>query len=223
MVSLSQSIPWKCRERSAIADNNRPFVGFQASAVSEDAQVTHDSSAGAFKENTCDSQEATPVSFGGHLSRSPPNACPGEFPTSIHNNSEAGIDRDVQLLRQDIRSQVKQLIAANLKLTDTEATKFWPVYDRYTADLAKINDQRYALIKEYSDEWGTMSDDQASDLARRYLVLDEEVAQLRTKYLSVFNQAVPGTRVATFFQLDHRIQEMIDLQLASHLPLVREQ
>jgi hypothetical protein len=138
-------------------------------------------------------------------------------------NSDAGIDRDVQLLRQDIRSQVKQLIAANLKLTDTEATKFWPVYDQYTADLAKINDQRYALIKEYSDEWGTITDDQASGLARRYLALDEQAAQLRTKYLPVFNQAVPGTRVATFFQLDHRIQEMIDLQLASHLPLVREQ
>jgi hypothetical protein len=144
-------------------------------------------------------------------------------PAQSNDNSEAGIDRDVQLMRQDIRSQVKQLIAANLKLTDTEATKFWPVYDQFTADLAKINDQRYALIKEYSDEWGTMTDDQASSLARRYLALDEQVAQLRTKYLPVFNQAVRGTRVATFFQLDRRIQEMIDLQLASQLPLAQEQ
>jgi hypothetical protein len=144
-------------------------------------------------------------------------------PAQSTTNSEAGIDRDVQLLRQDIRSQVKQLIAANLKLTDTEATKFWPVYDQYTADLVKINDQRYAVIKEYSDEWGTVNDDQALSLARRYLALDEQVAQLRTKYLPIFNQAVPGTTVATFFQLDHRIQEMIDLQLASQLPLVQEQ
>ena len=126
------------------------------------------------------------------------------------------------MLRQDIRSQVKQLIAANLKLTDTEATKFWPVYDQYTADLVNINDQRYALIKEYSDKWGTLTDDQALSLAGRYLALDGQVAQLRTKYLPVFSQAVPGTRVATFFQLDRRIQEMIDLQLASHLPIVQK-
>jgi hypothetical protein len=144
---------------------------------------------------------------------------PGQSTT----NSEAGIDRDVQLMRQDIRSQVKQLIAANLKLTDAEATKFWPLYDQYASDLAKINDQRYAMIKEYSDQWGTMTDDQASDLARRYLALDEQVGQLRAKYLPVFNQAVRGTRVATFFQLDRRIQEMIDLQLASQLPLAQEQ
>ena len=52
-------------------------------------------------------------------------------------------------------------MAANLKLSDTEATKFWPVYDRYAADLIKINDQRYALIREYADHWGIMTNDQA--------------------------------------------------------------
>jgi len=47
-------------------------------------------------------------------------------------------DQDIALFRQDIRSQKKQLIAANLALTDTEATKFWPLYDQYTAELTKI-------------------------------------------------------------------------------------
>ena len=65
---------------------------------------------------------ATP-SFGWHLSQSSPNTCPGDHPTPI-TNSNAAIDRDIQLLRHDIRSQLKQLIAANLKLTDTEATKY---------------------------------------------------------------------------------------------------
>jgi hypothetical protein len=206
-----------------MADNNRPFVGFQAWAVSGDAQVTHDSSAGHSRRILVTVKMLLLLVFVGTCLDHPRTLAQAASPAQSTANSEAGIDRDVQLLRQDIRSQVKQLIAANLKLTDTEATKFWPVYDLYTADLAKINDQRYALIKEYSDEWGTMTDDQASSLARRYLALDEQVAQLRTKYLPVFNQAVPGTRVATFFQLDHRIQEMIDLQLASHLPLVQEQ
>ena len=88
-------------------------------------------------------------------------------PTLSTMNSAAGIDRDIQLLRLDIRSQKKQLIAANLKLTDAEATKFWPVYDRYTADLVKINDEKYAVLKEYADEWATMTDTQAIDLAKR--------------------------------------------------------
>jgi hypothetical protein len=129
----------------------------------------------------------------------------------------------IPLLRQDIRAQTKQLIAVNLKLSESEAAKFWPVYDRYTADLVKTNDQRYALIKEYVDLWGTMTDDQALSLAKRSGALDEQIAQLRTTYLSTFSQVVPGTKVATFFQLDRRIQQLIDLQLASRLPLVEEQ
>jgi hypothetical protein len=47
--------------------------------------------------------------------------------------------QDVDLLRKDIRSKKKQLIAANLKVKEAEATKFWPSYDQYTQEL--INDK----------------------------------------------------------------------------------
>jgi alkanesulfonate monooxygenase SsuD/methylene tetrahydromethanopterin reductase-like flavin-dependent oxidoreductase (luciferase family) len=87
----------------------------------------------------------------------------------------------------------------------------------------KINDQKYALIKEYAEKWGTMTDDQATSLTSRSLSVDEQVAQLRIKYVPIFNKLVPGKTTATFFQLDRRIQAMIDLQLASQLPLVQAQ
>ena len=61
--------------------------------------------------------------------------------------AEKATDDAVQLLRQDIRSERRQLVAANLPLTDTEATKFWPVYDRYTAEVTKLNDSRYAWLR----------------------------------------------------------------------------
>jgi hypothetical protein len=134
-----------------------------------------------------------------------------------------GIDQDIQLLRQDIRSKKKQLIASNLKLTDAEATKFWPVYDLYTADLMKINDEKYALIKEYAEKWGALTDEQAMSLIKRAVAVDQQVAQLRTKYIPIFNQVIPGKKTATFFQLDRHIQAVIDLQLGSQIPLVQDQ
>jgi hypothetical protein len=132
-------------------------------------------------------------------------------------------DQDIELLRKDIRSKRKQLIAANLQLTDAESTKFWPTYDQYIGDLVKINNAKYALIKEYADTWGTMTDAQAVSLINRALAVDEQVAQLRIRYVPIFNQVLPGTKTATFFQLDRRIQAMIDLQLSSQLPLVQAQ
>lgn len=138
-------------------------------------------------------------------------------------NDQVMTEQDMQLLRQDIRSKKKQLIAANLTLSDAESTKFWPVYDQYTAELVKINDTKYAAIKEYAEKWGTMTDEQALSLVKRSLSVDEAVAQLRIKYVPIFQKVTPGTKVATFFQLDRRLQMMIDLQLASQLPLVQDQ
>ncbi len=138
-------------------------------------------------------------------------------------SSQSVSDQDVALLRQDIRSQKKQLIAANLTLTDAEATKFWPLYDQYTAELTTINDTKYALIKEYASNWGSVTDEQAASLVKRSLATDEAVAQLRLKYLPIFSQVLPGKKVATFFQLDRRLSTLIDLQVASQIPLVQSQ
>jgi len=131
--------------------------------------------------------------------------------------------QDLDLLRKDIRSQKKQLIAQNLKLTDTEATKFWPIYDQYTSELVKINDRKYKAIQDYAQKFGSLNDADAQSLAKQALDVDAAAAQLRLKYLPIFAQAVGGRQAATFSQLDRRISMMIDLQLASRLPLVQNQ
>ena len=132
-------------------------------------------------------------------------------------------DQDIQLLRQDLRSQKKQIVAANLNLTEDQSTKFWPVYDQYIAEQIKIHDQKYAVIKEFATSWGTISDVQAEDLTKRALAVDDQVAQLRIKYMPNFLKVLPGKQVATFFQIDRRLQMMVDLQLMSQLPLVQSQ
>ena len=142
---------------------------------------------------------------------------------SQSKDNQASIDQDVSLLRQDLRSKKKQLIAANLTLTDAEATKFWPVYDQYTAELSKLGDQKYALIKEYAQGFGKLTNEQALSLINRSLALDEKIAQLRIKYVPIINQVLPGTKTATFFQMDRRITALLDLQLASEIPLVQQQ
>jgi hypothetical protein len=132
-------------------------------------------------------------------------------------------DHQVDLLRKDIRSIKKQLIAENLMLTDSEAMKFWQVYEQYSADMEKINDTRTAIIKDYAEEYGTLTDNQADNLIRRWLDTDIEQTKLRQQYVPIFRKVLPGKTAATFFQLDRRISTMIDLQITSQLPLVQSQ
>jgi hypothetical protein len=142
---------------------------------------------------------------------------------SSAGSADAFVDQQFALLRRDIRSVKKQLIAANLTLTDSEATKFWPVYDQYSTEVSKINDTRTALIKEYGDAYGSLTDEQADSLIRRWLDTDIAASELRRKYVSILRKVLDGRKAATFFQLDRRISMMIDLQLTSQLPLVQSQ
>lgn len=138
------------------------------------------------------------------------------------SSSPTVTDQDIQLMREDIRSQKKQIIAANMQLTDAEATKFWPVYDAYKVETAKIGDARYALIKEYAQTYNTMTDAQAKSLIKRAADLDQQAIALRTQWMPKFEAVVPGKKAALFYQLDRRLGLIVDLQLASMIPMVQQ-
>ena len=140
--------------------------------------------------------------------------------TQAGTTQGAQIDQDIDLLRKDIRSQKKQLIAANVPLTDAEAQKFWPVYDQYTAELVAIHNDKYQLIKEYAQSYDTMTDAQADDWSQRLLKQDAAVAALRQKYWSNFRKVLPPKKAALYEQIERRAQMLIDLQISSQVPLV---
>jgi hypothetical protein len=139
----------------------------------------------------------------------------------VNTTEEQVNDANVQLMRQDIRSERKKVVAANMSLTETEATKFWPAYDRYIAETIKVNDVRFALIKEYAKNYNTATDEQADSFIKRWIALDQDNTQLRLKYIPEFEKVISHKKTATFFQIDRRVSMMIELQLASQVPLVK--
>src|SRR6516165_10545585 len=131
-------------------------------------------------------------------------------------------DEDIALLRQDLRAKKMQVIGQNMSLSDAEAQKFWPIYNHYVKDLREVNDQKYALLKQYAEMWATMSDEDALIYVRHWLEADGQAQALRLKYVPVVSQVLPGRKTATFFQLDRRLNMIIDLQLFSQIPLAHE-
>jgi hypothetical protein len=129
-------------------------------------------------------------------------------------------DDDIKLFRKDIRSLKKQIIAANMDLSDNEAQQFWPIYDRYTAELATVYDKKYALLKEYAANYTGMTGEQADSYIKGRADVEESIMQLRLKYLPIFRKVLSGTSTAFFFQLDWRLGLVMDLQLASETPLI---
>lgn len=153
-------------------------------------------------------------------SASAQNAAPRITSRPVADDSASVTEEDIQMLRKDIRSQRKQIIAANMKLSESEAEKFWPVYEQYVSDLVKLNGTKYALIKQYIQTQGALTDTEATSAVDQWVSVDESVAELRKKYIPVFGKVLSPKSRALFYQLDRRVQLMIDLQLASSIPMI---
>jgi hypothetical protein len=130
-------------------------------------------------------------------------------------------DDAIELMRQDIRSQRKQLVAANMTLTDEEATKFWPMFEKYVAERKQIDDLRFGLIKEYAQSYQAMTDGQAKSFITRWLTADKTMTEMRLKWIPQFEKVISPKKTAAFFQIERRTGMMIDLQLSSQVPLVK--
>ena len=128
-------------------------------------------------------------------------------------------DDDITLLRKDLRAMKMQVIGENMSLSEDEGLKFWPIYNHYVKDLQEVNNQKYALLKQYAETWATMTDQDALIYVRAWLEADGQAQALRLQYVPVVSQVLPGRKAATFFQLDRRLNMIVDLQLFSQIPL----
>jgi len=130
------------------------------------------------------------------------------------------VEKDIALLRRNLRSEKKKIIALNVPLTETEATKFWPVYDEYAAEMTRHYDEFYSIIKDYAANQKTLTDAQAVSMIKRWAAIQVELAQTRQKYVPRIETVLAGKKAALFFQVDRRLYALIDLQVASAVPLV---
>lgn len=133
---------------------------------------------------------------------------------------DSNLDSDIQVLRSNIRADRAKLISDNMKLSDAEAKAFWPVYQNYETDLAKLNDKKVELIKEYDDSYDQMTDEQAKSLTDRNLAIEKQRIALKEDYFRRFSKAVPAKTAARFMQIDNRIDLLLNVQLASAIPIV---
>lgn len=127
----------------------------------------------------------------------------------------------IDLLRKDVRSEKKQIVAENMDLSDAEAEKFWPVYDQYAVELSKIYDVKIALLKDYVGNYTSMTGEQAENYIRKRAEVEHSIMQLRSKYIPAFRKVLSGRETALFYQLDWRLGLAIDVQLVQ-VPLINQ-
>jgi hypothetical protein len=129
---------------------------------------------------------------------------------------------NLDVLLDAIRANRKAVVAVNMKLTDDEATKFWPIYDRYQKEMNALGDRLVAVIHEYSQNFRDMSDDKAKKLVDDYLTVEDDRVKVRRAYVEEFAKVLPGIKLARFYQLENKMDAVIRYELASTIPVIEE-
>ena len=107
------------------------------------------------------------------------------------------VEKDIALLRRNLRTEKKKVVALNMPLTETEATKFWPVYDQYTGAMSKHYDEFYTVIRDYAANQKTLTDAQAIDMIKRWSRIQVQLAQTREEYVPIIGKVIPGKKGGT--------------------------
>ncbi len=138
----------------------------------------------------------------------------------VVNEKFSDLEPAIQMLRQEVGKDRREIVKANMLLTDSEAARFWPLYDRYRADMAKLGDRRVKLITDYAANRNSMSEDEANRLLKEALDIDKERTELKESYVKRFNKELSARTTARFFQIDQKLDAAVDAALAARIPLV---
>jgi len=128
----------------------------------------------------------------------------------------------IRLLRTDLKGKKEQIVREAMQLNDQQAAAFWPVYRDYDAEQTKLGDEKLAIVNDYAQNFLTMSNEKANQIAERVIALDDQRMVLKKKYYELMKKVLPAVLAVRFFQVDNQLQLLIDLQIASNLPIIEE-
>ena len=148
--------------------------------------------------------------------------CTGISTGAVAQGTEitADIKNQIEAMRTVLQTERKILIMNEMTLTSEEAENFWPLYDEYRAEAKKIGDLRVKVITDYAANYESMTDEMANKLLDQSMKFEEQSVKLEKKYLKKFRKILPGIKVTRYFQLENKLDAIINFDLASEIPLM---
>jgi hypothetical protein len=126
-----------------------------------------------------------------------------------------------ELLRSDVRTEKVAIITEIMGFTEAEDAAFWPIYREYDAEMAKLGDERVALIAEYANSYSNMTDPVADRLATKGIELEGKRQAVKAKCYERVKAALSPRAAMRFLQVEHQLLLLIDLQIAASLPIAK--
>jgi hypothetical protein len=131
------------------------------------------------------------------------------------------VDDYVELVRTQLKADKKVVVAEVMQLKPGESDLFWPLYDQYNSAMYAIQTERVKLIKDFAANYEKMTPEKADELILKAFEIKKDLLSLDKKYYAKFKKVIPVTKAATYFQLENKIETLVNAKLAVEIPLLQ--
>ena len=138
------------------------------------------------------------------------------------NEKFSDLTGEIEMLRSMAQVERQAIVADAMLLTGEEAAAFWPVYREYREAVARINDRLLKVVSDYGAQREALTDAQAKELLADYFDYEQDMLKTRKQYVARFGKALPMTKVTRFYQIDNKLDVILRLALAVHVPLAKQ-
>ncbi len=129
-------------------------------------------------------------------------------------------DDYIEIVRDVLKTEKKVAIAGVMELSDTESGPFWELYNEYTFEMSKVQNQRISIIKDFAANYENMTDEKADELWSGVISFQEQTLKLKKKYYKKFKKIMPAGKAAMYFQAENKIETLVNASLAMEIPFI---
>lgn len=139
-------------------------------------------------------------------------SAPGDKPAS-----------NLAIIHEKLKADKKLIVAKYMELTESEAKKFWPVFEEYQSDLQKTNERLRGLLESYAADYRnkSLTDEKAKKLLDEWIVIEQEEGKRRSTFAPKVLQTLPAKKAARYLQIENEYRTLLRYDLAETVPLVR--
>jgi hypothetical protein len=130
-----------------------------------------------------------------------------------------GTDRAIDLTREALRTQRRDIVDLAVDLTDKEKVVFWPLYQQMQSEVQVLGDRRVALIRKIEDSYAASDADVKAGIAE-WQRLEQDSVNLRKRYVKRFSKIVPPKTVAKLFQLEAKLDAVTNFDLSGRVQFI---
>ena len=127
------------------------------------------------------------------------------------------------IVHEKLKADKKVIVASYMELTESEAQKFWPVYEEYQKDLDKMNQRLLNLLQSYAADYRnkSLTDEKAQKLLDEWIAIDNDDAKRRASFAPKVLKALPAKKAARYLQIENEYRILLRYDLAATVPLVQ--